>query len=62
MAGQAHHRFPGNFFNIMYTPLQIKKSLFPEGNKDRKDNFCGTTLFAGKSGHLNNGANTPSAR
>jgi len=26
-----------------------KKSLFPEGNKDRKDFFCGTTLFAGKS-------------
>ena len=25
-----------------------KKSLFPEGNKDRKYNFCGTTLFAGK--------------
>ena len=27
---------------------RIKKSLFPEGNKDRKYNFCGTTLFAGK--------------
>ena len=31
------HSFPKN-----------KKSLFPEGNKDRKYNFCGTTLFAGK--------------
>ena len=28
--------------------LHSKKSLFPEGNKDRKYNFCGTTLFAGK--------------
>ena len=40
---------------------QIKKPSFPIGNKDRKDNFCGTTLLAEKSGHLRNGANTPSA-
>ena len=42
-----HHRLPGFFF-IMLSPFRgTKKSLFPIlGNKDRKDNFCGTTLFA----------------
>ena len=38
----------------------MKKSLFPRGNKDRKYNFCGTTLFAGKTDR-SFGANTPCA-
>ena len=39
----------------------MKKPLFPEGNKDRKYNFCGTTLFAGKTDR-SAGANTPCAQ
>ena len=30
--------------------LNAKSPCSPIGNKDRKDNFCGTTLFAGRSG------------
>jgi hypothetical protein len=33
--------------------LKNKKSSFPHtGEQGQKVNFCGTTLFAGKSGHL----------
>ena len=35
-----------------HTPYKRKKSPFPLGNKDRKYDFCGTTLLAGKSGRL----------
>ncbi len=36
-------------------------SLFPLGNKDRKDIFCGTTLFAAFA-TASSGADTPFAR
>jgi len=35
-AGQAHHRFPGNFFNIMHSPLQQKSPCSPEGTRTEK--------------------------
>ena len=49
-AGQAHHRFPGSFLVIVKTPFN-KKVLVPRREQGQKDNFCGTTLLAGNSGH-----------
>ena len=35
-AGQACHRFPGNFFVITYAPLQIKNPCSPIGEQGQK--------------------------
>ena len=40
---------PGKLLHHSHSSLRKQKVLVPpEGNKDRKNNFCGTTLFAGK--------------
>ena len=41
--------------------LQIKKPSLPVWGTRTEDQFCGTTLLTGNSGHLSNGANTPFA-
>ena len=43
------------------TSQKQKSPHSPHGEQGQKIHFCGTTLFAGKSGHFRNGANTPSA-
>ena len=47
------------FFSWFFLPNK-KCPYSPTGNKDRKYNFCGTTLLAGRPA-TRPGANTPAA-
>ena len=49
--GHVHHRLPGFFF-IINAPYIQKVPVLLAKNRDRKDNFCGTTLIAVQNGHL----------